>query len=492
MARLFFAIFYAATLVLWAVMMWVFTPTLSARALAQAEASVLLVPKLIALHVQGLRTDIQRAVLRAAADPGTTRAVEASRGRAEPPTTESLAHIQSALSQGLPPQLREGLVVGLVHGPGARVTRGGADVAPETVELSKLVGAGADGVLHEAFGLPHVFHSARIGSSELVVGAPLISQSLIEALIDEAGGEEGLVALGLVRAGEVLQAVGPKKELIATASALVPTSAARGVIVERGRVGRFGPFKLPSLTRRDVLGGAAPLAVASRKAMAATPYEVVAVLSVAPAMRALAESQKVAILGFVFLTGLAAVALVLLGGSRKTKDAVQEALPEGGDENERAPASESEPRAPAWESLTREPSAGLPDGSAAAPKLHAPPLGGLPQFSAELFGAAQAGAVLEDPADAKTIATLPPSPGEDGPRATAHPDEAHFEDVFRSFLATRQQCGEPAEGLTYERFAQKLHKNREQLIARYNCRTVRFQVYVKEGKAALKATPVKE
>ncbi|HZA15077.1 MAG TPA: MXAN_5187 C-terminal domain-containing protein [Myxococcaceae bacterium] len=29
-------------------------------------------------------------------------------------------------------------------------------------------------------------------------------------------------------------------------------------------------------------------------------------------------------------------------------------------------------------------------------------------------------------------------------------------------------------------------------MSRYNCRTVRFQVYVKEGKAALKATPVKD
>jgi hypothetical protein len=29
------------------------------------------------------------------------------------------------------------------------------------------------------------------------------------------------------------------------------------------------------------------------------------------------------------------------------------------------------------------------------------------------------------------------------------------------------------------------------LIAKYQCRTVRFQVYEKDGKAALKATPVR-
>ena len=40
--------------------------------------------------------------------------------------------------------------------------------------------------------------------------------------------------------------------------------------------------------------------------------------------------------------------------------------------------------------------------------------------------------------------------------------------------------------------AQKLRKNREQLVQKYACRTVRFAVYVKDGKAALKATPVKD
>ena len=64
--------------------------------------------------------------------------------------------------------------------------------------------------------------------------------------------------------------------------------------------------------------------------------------------------------------------------------------------------------------------------------------------------------------------------------------------MYREFVATRERCGESADGLTYERFAVKLRKNREQLMQKYACRTVRFQVYVKEGKAALKATPVRE
>jgi hypothetical protein len=78
------------------------------------------------------------------------------------------------------------------------------------------------------------------------------------------------------------------------------------------------------------------------------------------------------------------------------------------------------------------------------------------------------------------------------PVVSASEEDRHFQDVFRDFVATRQKCGEPADGLTFEKFKAKLLKNKEQLVAKYQCRTVRFQVYVKDGKAALKATPVKD
>ncbi|HVP62265.1 MAG TPA: MXAN_5187 family protein [Myxococcaceae bacterium] len=71
-------------------------------------------------------------------------------------------------------------------------------------------------------------------------------------------------------------------------------------------------------------------------------------------------------------------------------------------------------------------------------------------------------------------------------------DEVHFQDVFHEFLAVRERCGESGDGLTFEKFAGKLRKNRDQLVQKYGCRTVRFQVYVKDGRAALKATPVRE
>jgi hypothetical protein len=78
------------------------------------------------------------------------------------------------------------------------------------------------------------------------------------------------------------------------------------------------------------------------------------------------------------------------------------------------------------------------------------------------------------------------------PAPQVDPEEAHFQDIFNQFVATRSQCNEPADGLTYEKFVVKLRKNKEQLVQKYSCKSVRFQVYVKEGKAALKATPIKD
>ncbi len=71
------------------------------------------------------------------------------------------------------------------------------------------------------------------------------------------------------------------------------------------------------------------------------------------------------------------------------------------------------------------------------------------------------------------------------------PDEAHFEEVYQQFLQTKKECGESTAGLTKEKFVEKLRKNSADLKARYRCKAVRFQVYVKAGKAALKATPIK-
>ena len=71
------------------------------------------------------------------------------------------------------------------------------------------------------------------------------------------------------------------------------------------------------------------------------------------------------------------------------------------------------------------------------------------------------------------------------------PDEAHFQDTFQQFLALREQTGEGAGNASYEKFAAKLRKNREDLLSRHNARGIRFIVYEKDGKAAIKASALR-
>ena len=71
-------------------------------------------------------------------------------------------------------------------------------------------------------------------------------------------------------------------------------------------------------------------------------------------------------------------------------------------------------------------------------------------------------------------------------------EETHFREVFEQFLATQTECGAPVNGLTFDKFVRKLHAAREQVMKRHNAGSVRFTVYVKEGRAALKASPVKQ
>ena len=63
--------------------------------------------------------------------------------------------------------------------------------------------------------------------------------------------------------------------------------------------------------------------------------------------------------------------------------------------------------------------------------------------------------------------------------------------VYEEFVAVKRQCGEQTAPLTFEKFKGTLQRNKDALVARHNCARVKFTVYIKEGKAALKASPVK-
>ena len=63
--------------------------------------------------------------------------------------------------------------------------------------------------------------------------------------------------------------------------------------------------------------------------------------------------------------------------------------------------------------------------------------------------------------------------------------------VFEDFVRIKEQCGESVEGLSYEKFEVTLKKNESSLMKHHAATSVKFSVYVKDGKAALKASPVR-
>lgn len=71
-------------------------------------------------------------------------------------------------------------------------------------------------------------------------------------------------------------------------------------------------------------------------------------------------------------------------------------------------------------------------------------------------------------------------------------DAAHYKEVYEKFVQTRIECGEDTSDLSYDRFVAKLLKNRQQIIEKHKAKSVRFQVYAKDGKAALRALPVRD
>lgn len=64
--------------------------------------------------------------------------------------------------------------------------------------------------------------------------------------------------------------------------------------------------------------------------------------------------------------------------------------------------------------------------------------------------------------------------------------------VYHDFVRLKQDCGEAVEGFTFERFSATLRKNRETLMREHGVQHVQFSAYVKQGRAALKAKPVRQ
>lgn len=97
--------------------------------------------------------------------------------------------------------------------------------------------------------------------------------------------------------------------------------------------------------------------------------------------------------------------------------------------------------------------------------------------------------------DARTIVAQVPHDllAQHAPRNNLDAAEStHYKEVYEKFVQTRIECGEDTSDLNFDRFVAKLLKNRQQIIEKHKAKSVRFQVYVKDGKAALRALPVRD
>ncbi|MBI4702719.1 MAG: hypothetical protein HY744_16475 [Deltaproteobacteria bacterium] len=100
----------------------------------------------------------------------------------------------------------------------------------------------------------------------------------------------------------------------------------------------------------------------------------------------------------------------------------------------------------------------------------------------------------------KAAAAVAPAPGPAAPAADPRLDpategefdeEAYWQQVFQEFVALKGRLGEGTKKLAYDKFRQTLQRNKDELAKQHGCTRVKFRVYEKNGKAALKASPVK-
>jgi len=338
MARLKFLLFALVVLVLWASQLFFLAPAVSHQALEAALGTVQMTPSLLGARVDARRLDLQKVALKVAGSPALVAALPLPKKGAdeEAPDAERFRQVRAAVAPGVPESLRPGFVLGVLNAQGAILSRGEEDPKPlpRELDVAALTKAGGEGWVHEAFGLPYLFYSFPVSSTDrsgevkdvgrVVVGAPLLSEEAVKGAVKEGS----LAAVAVMMGGKRTALAGPEAALLdAAEQALKPGQTA---VVSQGEVSVLGPMKLPLLTSSDdTLGGRAPLAVATRQVLGGTPYEVLGVASLKPAQQTLAGFQRMTLFGFLGLLGLSILFALLLVPSAQAATGVGKPAEEG-------------------------------------------------------------------------------------------------------------------------------------------------------------------
>lgn len=433
MTRLKFLVFSVLVLGLWLYQLGMGAPEAAHMALESASEKTVGVPAALALRLEASRSEVQGAALKLAQSPALL--LGAKPAKVEPPTAERLSALRAALLDGQTDAFKAVAVVGVANEAGALMALGAADPAApdERFDLKQAVGAGALGALVDVAGVPHFFASLPLsvqdkaewkGAGALFVGAPLLRapQSTVEAVAKELALSVALFADGKL----IAQApAGDKPRFERAFKAL---ERGRSGPTEKGGALALGPLSLP-LNTQD---GQPTLEVGARKDVPGTPYEVIATVSVRPAMQRLAESQKLSIFMFGGLLLLAIGFTIIMGG-----EAPQEQPVRSGAAAPSSPPASVSPRLSRNEALPLAdappaPEAEPEDFSFGSAKTRAPPpppvagpangaTGPAPMFEGEPAGAstmqAPAYAPFESPppfgeptSDPFSMAAPPPAP----------------------------------------------------------------------------------
>ncbi len=116
------------------------------------------------------------------------------------------------------------------------------------------------------------------------------------------------------------------------------------------------------------------------------------------------------------------------------------------------------------------------------------------------------------PGTGPAAAARPPAPGKNGPAAqpdsppappaapdpvvhiagTQPPDplsENRLRSVYRAYVEAKRRCNEDTARLSFDAVVASLKKQVPELLQRHNARDVEYRVFVKDGKAVLRAVP---
>jgi hypothetical protein len=65
-------------------------------------------------------------------------------------------------------------------------------------------------------------------------------------------------------------------------------------------------------------------------------------------------------------------------------------------------------------------------------------------------------------------------------------DEQHYRAAFDEFVSSKMRLGDPVDSISFEGFRDKLAKIEQTLIEKHGCRSVRFQVIVRDRQVSLR------